>query len=70
MFRATHRPSSGAQNLQLQPLVLHTFLVVGCCDRSGRQPKKYVKPEAAIAGFELLMMGGVSSKTCSAIKKH
>jgi hypothetical protein len=29
MFRATHRPSSGAQKLYLQPLVLHTFLVAG-----------------------------------------
>jgi len=28
-----------------------------------RQPKTYVKPEAAITVFELLMMGGVSPKT-------
>jgi len=35
MFRATHRPSSGAQKLQLQPLGLPTFLVAGCrCDGS------------------------------------
>jgi hypothetical protein len=32
MFRATHRPSSGAQKLQLKPLVLHTFLVADRCD--------------------------------------
>jgi len=32
--------------------------------RSGRQPQTYVKPEAAIAVFELLMMGGVSPETC------
>jgi hypothetical protein len=33
--------------------------------RSGnRQPKMYVKPEAAITIFELLMMGGVSPETC------
>jgi hypothetical protein len=38
--------------------------------RIGRQPKTYVKPEAAITVFELLMMGGVSPKTCWAIKKH
>jgi len=25
MVRATHRPSSGAKKLYLQPLVLHTF---------------------------------------------
>jgi hypothetical protein len=29
MFRATHRLSSGAQKLELQPVVLHTFLVAG-----------------------------------------
>jgi len=45
----------------LQPLVLRTFLVAGRC--SGRQPKTYVKPEAAITVFELLMMGGVSPET-------
>jgi len=38
--------------------------------RSGRQPKTYVKPEAAIRVFEFLMMGGVSPETCWAIKKH
>jgi hypothetical protein len=45
----------------LQLLGLHTFLVAG---RSGWQPKTYVKPEAAITVFELLMMGGVSPETC------
>jgi hypothetical protein len=35
-----------------------------------RQPKTHVKPEDAITVFELLMMGGVSPETCSAIKKH
>jgi len=38
--------------------------------RSGRQPKTYVKSEAVITVFELLMMGGVSPETCWAIKKH
>jgi len=28
----THRPSSGAQKLYLQPLVLHTCLFAGRCD--------------------------------------
>jgi len=37
--------------------------------RSGRQPKTYVKPKAAITVFELLMVGGVSPETCWAIKK-
>jgi len=44
MFRATHRLSSGAQKLQLQPLVLDTFVVTGSC----LQPQTFVKPEAAI----------------------
>jgi hypothetical protein len=34
MFRAPHHPSLGYQKLQLQPLVLHTFLVVGRYDGS------------------------------------
>jgi len=39
--------------------------------RSGnRQPKTYVKPEAAITVFELMMMSGVLPETCRAIKKH
>jgi len=37
---------------------------------SWRKPQTYVKPEAAITVFELLMMGGVSLETCWAIKKH
>jgi hypothetical protein len=32
--------------------------------RSGRQPKTYVKPEAAITVFEFLMMSGASRETC------
>jgi hypothetical protein len=36
------------------------FLVAGHCHCSGWQPKTYVKPEAAITVFELLMMGSVS----------
>jgi hypothetical protein len=34
------------------------------------QPKTYVKPEAAITVFELLLMGGLSPETCWAIKKQ
>jgi len=29
-----------------------------------RQPQTYVKPEAAITVFELLMMSGMSLETC------
>jgi hypothetical protein len=31
---------------------------------SGRRPKTYLKPKAAVTVFELLMMGGVSPETC------
>jgi hypothetical protein len=31
---------------------------------SDQQPKTYVKPEAAITLFKLLMMGNVSPETC------
>jgi len=31
---------------------------------SGRHPQTYVKPEATITVFELLMMSGVSLETC------
>jgi len=58
MFRATHRSSSGAQKLYLQPLVLHTSVV------ADRQPQTYVKPEAANRVFELLMMSDVLLETC------
>jgi len=66
MFRATHRSSSGAQKLYLQPLVLHMSVVAGRCHDSGRQPQAYVKPEAANTVFELLMMmmSDVSLETC------
>jgi hypothetical protein len=37
---------------------------------NGWKPDTYVKPEAAIIVFELLMMSGVSHKTCWAINKH
>ena len=42
--------------------VIRTLIILS--HRSGRQPQTYVKPEAAITVFELLMMGGVSPETC------
>jgi len=66
MFRATHRSSSGAQNCNCSLWFLHAFVVAGNCWK----PQTYVKPEAAITVFELLMMSGVSLETCWAIKKH
>ena len=37
---------------------------------SCRHPQTYIKPEAAITVFELLMISGVSLETCWTIKKH
>jgi hypothetical protein len=59
MFRAFSRPSSGAQLLQLQPLVLPSY----CCDSRAvfvvgpadvqqlrvQRPPTYAKPEGASA---------------------
>ena len=63
MFRTTHRSSSGAQKLYLQPLVLHTFVDAGSCHDNCQQPQTYVKSEAANTVFKLLMMSGVSLET-------
>jgi len=40
------------------------FTYVCGCRPLDRQPQTYVKPEAAITVFELLMMSGVSLETC------
>jgi len=37
---------------------------------NGRQTQTYVKPEAAITVFKLLMMGGMSLETCCETNKH
>jgi hypothetical protein len=76
MFRASSCPSSGATQLQLQPLVLpleHGDSSAVGCGQAGRPdhdqqhfyhhaPK--VKSEAATAVVELLMMGEMTPKTC------
>jgi len=48
---------------------LFAAAMVSAIAAAGNQ-KTYVKPEAAITVFELLMMGGVLPETCWAIKKH
>jgi hypothetical protein len=70
MFRAFPRPSSGAQWLQWQPLVLPSYrgdsravFVVGHHDTT-------VKPETATAVIELLMMGGKTPETCWPVNKR
>jgi hypothetical protein len=81
MFRASSHPSSGAQQLQQQPLVLPSEhgdnSVVG--RGQARRPDHYqqhcyhhaptVKPEAATAVVELLMMGVRTAETCLAVNK-
>jgi hypothetical protein len=84
MFRAFSRTSSGAHWLQWQPLVLPSYrgdsravFVVGPTDRPARSRTQHhyhhdtkVKPEAATAVIELLMMGGKTPETCWAVNKH
>jgi hypothetical protein len=83
MFRAFARPSSRAQWLQWQPLVLPSYrgdsravFVVRPFGRSAGPRTQHdcrhdtkVKPEAAIAVIELLIMGGKTSETCWAVNK-
>jgi hypothetical protein len=76
MFRASSRPSSGAQQLQQQLLVLPSELGDSSADGRGQaiQPNHdhqhcyhqalKVKPEAAGAFVELLMMGVRMPETC------
>ena len=80
MFRAFSRPSSGTQCLQWQPLVLPSyhgdsravFVFEPARPRTqhGYHHDTKVKPEAATADIELLMMGGKTPKTCWAVNKR
>ena len=78
MFRASSCPSSGTQQLQQQPLVLP--LERGDSSAVGRGRPEHdqqhcyhhalkVKPEAATAVVELMMMGMRMPKTCLAVFK-
>ena len=80
MFRAFSRPSSGAQWLQWQPLVLPSYrgdsravFVVGLAwpwTQHDYHHDTKVKPDAATAVIELLMMGGKTPGTCWAVNKR
>jgi hypothetical protein len=76
MFRAFSRPSSEAQWLQWQPLVLPSYSGDSRDVRPPRPRTQHdchhdtkVKPEVATAVIELLIMGGKTPKTCRAVKK-
>jgi hypothetical protein len=83
MFRAFSRPSSGAQWLQWQPLVLpsdrgdsRAVLVVGPAGRPARPRTQHdylhktkVKTEATTAVTELPMMGVKTPEACWAVNK-
>jgi hypothetical protein len=75
MFRAFFRPSPGAQWLQWQPLVLPSYR--GRAGRPARPRTQHdchhdtkVKPEAATAVIELLVMGGKTPETCWPVNKR
>jgi hypothetical protein len=84
MFWALSRPSLGGQWLQWHPLVLPSYrgdsrvvFVVGPAGRPARPRTQHgyhhdtkVKPEAATAVIELLVMGGKTPKTCWAVNKR
>jgi hypothetical protein len=59
IFRASSRPSSGAQQLQQQPLA-----GLPDHDQQHYHHAPNVKPEAATAIVELLMMGVRTPETC------
>jgi hypothetical protein len=85
MFRASSCPSSGAYQLQQQPLVYCRNVVVAVLlvlvgpvvshnwtnhDQQHYSPRSYGKPEAAAAVDGLLMMGKRMPETCSAAFKQ
>jgi hypothetical protein len=84
MFRATHRPSSGALKLQCQPLVFHNMKIIGrvaggrCQAHCAwqRPPPTHSttfhlwKTRGCQCIFRLLMMDGVSPETCLALCKY
>ena len=74
LFTAQHvsgvsRPSSGAQWLQCQPLVLPSYRGDSRAVFDSHHDTK-VKPEAVTVVIELMMMGGKKPETCWAVNKR
>jgi len=67
MFRASSRPSTGAQQLQQQPLVLQLELGVRSAVGRGRAT---ATNSTATAVVELLLMGVRTPETCWAVHKR
>ena len=73
MFRAIHRPSSGAQNCNCSLWFYVCFWMPAAAMAQPSQwpaTKNVRKTGGCNYSFELLMVGGVSPETCWAIKKH
>jgi len=70
MFRAFSRPSSRAQWLQWQPLVLPLERGGSSAATHDCHQDTKIKPKAATAVVELLMMGGKRLETCWAVNKR
>jgi hypothetical protein len=72
MFWVTHRPSSGAQNCTSSLwFCMCERLLDAVSVQQPQQPTFHVcKTRGCLCSFELLMMGGVSPKTCWASYKH
>jgi predicted DCC family thiol-disulfide oxidoreductase YuxK len=66
----SHHQANYWTMFRVHQVKVHTFGIPWLSHDSCRQPQMYVKPEAVITVFELLIMSGVSLETCWAIKKH
>jgi hypothetical protein len=72
MFRASSRPSSGAHQLQQQPLVLPSYRCDSrtfVCSRAGRPAGSTTNNRGCKYSLELLMMSGMPLETCWAFYK-
>jgi len=62
--KAMEYESRKASSDVLKQRYIYIYIIYIYIYDSCRQPQTYIKPEAAITVFELLMMSGVSLETC------